>query len=96
MRSSRLAVLTVALLVALGACTTGPDDYKNQTEDYIEEDSDMEQLLGADAEITDAECEEPADTEIGTRYACTALVDGVETVFEAEIENENAFVVRRA
>ena len=81
-------------LCVLGGCTTGADDYRRQTETYLNDDSEPEFELTEGADISDASCEEPASLDIGTRYVCTATVEGFGTrVFVAEIDAENSFRV---
>ena len=92
-RRALVPVIGVCVGVLAG-CTTGTDDYRNQTETYLNDDSEPQFELTEGADISDAECDEPADLEIGTRYTCTATVEGLgSVVFTAEIDGENSFRV---
>ncbi len=81
---------TPALALVLVACSQTAN-FKNQTEDFIESDEVEAEF---DAEVTDAECEEPENTDIGTTYECTAMVEGRgEVQFVSEIIAENEYAV---
>ena len=92
MRRSVLAVAVAALAVV--ACSNDTGTYKDETEKFIEdENGDM-----AEAQqkvFSDAECEEPESTDVGTKYTCTAVdEEGTTYVFDVEIDKENSFAVR--
>lgn len=88
----RRLLLVVSVVGLLAACSTTAEDYQDQTEDYLNEDGQVEDSVGGD--VTNAACEEPLDTEIGTRYTCIAEVEGLGTYsFDAEIDGESSFVV---
>lgn len=87
----RLLIATPLLaLVAVGC--TGTESYKDQTQDFLNDDSQVETAVGGD--VTDASCEEPENTDVGTTYQCTAEVEGVGTAtFDVEINDEDSFLV---
>lgn len=93
-RRNGAAAVTSTALVVLAACSTGTDDFRVQTEDYLDDSRDVEQLVGG-ADVSDAECAEPGNTDVGSRYSCTASVEGLGVItFDAEIDAENSFFVR--
>ena len=87
----RLLIATPLLaLVAVGC--TGTGSYKDQTEDFLNDDSQVETAVGGD--VSEASCDEPENTDIGTMYQCTAEVEGVGTAtFDVEINDEDSFLV---
>ncbi len=88
MRKILIAVPVLALGVV--ACSDTAN-YKSQTEDFIESDEVEAQVNG---EVTDATCEEPADTDVGTTYTCTGQVEGIgEVTFVSTIVAEDSFEV---
>lgn len=88
MRKILIAIPVFALAVA--ACSDTAN-YKSQTEDFIESD-DVETEVGG--EVTDASCEEPASTDVGTTYTCTGQVEGTgEVTFVSTIDGEDSFEV---
>jgi hypothetical protein len=88
MRKILIAVPVLALAVV--ACSDTAN-YKSQTEDYLESD-EVETEIGA--EVTDASCEEPSSTDVGTTYTCTGQVEGTgEVTFVSTIDAENSFKV---
>ncbi|MGB3736992.1 MAG: hypothetical protein WA964_18690 [Ilumatobacter sp.] len=90
MRKILLATPFVAL--ALVSCSATAN-YKSQTEDFIESD-EVETADGINAEVSDAVCEEPTNTDIGTTYECVATVEGRgELTFVATIIAENEYSV---
>ena len=63
------------------------------TEDYLNESSAVSAQFG-DVDVTDASCERPDGTAIGTTYRCTANVPGEGTVtFRIQITGEDEFSV---
>jgi len=81
--------------VVMTACSGEgtPEDFKDKGEEFINDDERIEETLGTD--FSDAECEEPADDEIGTTYACTAAgADGSTWRFTVEITGENELTVQ--
>lgn len=88
MRKFLLATPVLALAVA--ACSQTAN-FQSQTEDFIESD-EVETEVGG--EVTDASCEEPENTDVGTTYTCTATVEGIgEMTFLSTIVAEDAFEV---
>jgi len=87
----RLLIATPLLaLVAVGC--TGTGSYKDQTEDFLNDDAQVETAVGGD--VSEAECEEPEDTNVGTTYQCTAEVEALGTAtFDVEINDEDSFLV---
>ena len=86
----KILLATPVLALALAACSQTAN-YKNQTEDFIESDKVETKV---EAEVTDAVCEEPENTDVGTTYTCTATVEGIgEMTFVSTIVAEDAFEV---
>ncbi len=92
MRKSVLALAAAAL--ALAACSNDTGTFKDETENFIE-DEDGEMFDAQETVFSDAECEEPESTDVGTTYTCTATdEEGTTYVFDVEIDGENRFTVR--
>jgi hypothetical protein len=94
----RLAVPTLLAVLAVTACGGNPDtgDFRDEAEDFIEED-ESELTTSLSNTFEDAECEEPASTDIGTTYRCTATgADGQQHQFVVEITGENEIGVAEA
>jgi hypothetical protein len=89
---SALAVLAAAGIVACGGDpTTG--DFRDEAEEFIEDD-EGELATQLENTFTDAECAEPASTDIGTTYTCTATdASGEPMEFLAEIAGETSIRV---
>ncbi len=86
----KILIATPVLALAVAACSQ-TSNYQSQTEDFIESDA-VETEVGG--EVTDASCEEPESTEVGTTYTCTGTVEGVgEMTFVSTIVAEDAFEV---
>lgn len=87
-----------SMLLLLGACSKDPDktDFKKQTADFInKDDGDVSKTLNVN--FSDASCDEPAGTAVGTKYQCTATGDDGSTwVFNVEITSKNGFTVQDA
>lgn len=91
MRKPFLAAVAVA--AGLVACSNDTGTYKDETENFLEDEEEMAEAQ--QGPFTDAECEEPESTEIGTTYTCTALdEEGTTWVFDVTIDRENGFEVR--
>jgi hypothetical protein len=79
-----MSVTALALACALSGCFTTTADYQQKAEEFIVEDEDVAATLGVT--LVSATCEEPADQEVGTVFACTAVDDTGETWgFDVEI-----------
>jgi len=91
----RLAVPAIVILASAGALACSPNEgsFKDSAEDFIEdEDGDISAQTGLT--YTDASCEEPASTEQGTTFLCSATgSDGQTYDFPAEITGEDAFTL---
>ena len=91
----RYAIPIAAGLAVLGAAACSPDegDFKNDAEGFIEEDDgQVESQVGV--ALADATCEDPASTDTGTTFACTAVGDdGTTYDFTVEITGDNEYQV---
>lgn len=89
-----LAPLAAGLvLVGITACSPDSGDFSSEAEDFIEDD-DEELASTVGMTFDDAECDEPADTEVDTEFACTATgSDGVVYQFAAIIDGDRSFTV---
>lgn len=86
----KILLATPVLALAVAACSQTAN-FKSQTEDFIEGD-EVEAEVGAD--VSDASCEEPANTDVGTTYTCTATVEGIgEMTFVSTIIKDDEFSV---
>ena len=86
----KILLATPVLALAVAACSQTAN-FQSQTEDFIESDEVATEVGGA---VSDAVCEEPESTDVGTTYECTATVEGLgETNFVATIVAEDAFEV---
>jgi hypothetical protein len=91
-RLTVLAVLAGSLLVACGG-DPGTGDFQDEAESFIESDEYAESPNVGQA-FTDAECEEPASTDVGTAYTCTGVgADGQTYSFAVTITGENTLEV---
>lgn len=90
----RLALLASAgAFVVVPACTTPSGNFQQQTEDYLNESQEVSDQFGG-VDVTDAACERPDGTAIGTNYVCTANVPGEGTVsFRIQITAEDQFSI---
>jgi len=97
MRISVVAASAVASLVLVGCLSTDTGDYKSEAEDYVESDefaSNVEEQMGETVAFSEAQCEEPPDTDAGTTYGCTAVnSDGTTWNIEIEIREDNQLAV---
>ena len=87
---------TLPVIIGVAACSPDAADFKSEAEDFIEEeDGDLQAQIGVT--FSDASCEEPASTDEGSTFACTATAsDGQPWDFRAEITGENEFSVSGA
>ena len=66
--------------------------YKNETEDFLNDDVQVENAVGG--EVSDASCDEPDNTDVGTEYQCTAEVAELGTAtFDVLINEKDSFLV---
>ena len=80
------AVLTVA------ACSADTKDFQEQGEQFIEGD-EVRERFGM-VRMSDAQCEEPANTDKDTQYTCTATgSDGASWQFTIEVAGSKALRV---
>lgn len=88
----RKILITTPLFALVAVACSQTTNFKNQTEDFLNDDSAVEASVGGD--VTGAACEEPASTDVGTTYACTAQVEGIgEVSFSSEITADDRFLV---
>ena len=93
MRLSRLIPVAIVGATVLTACSTPTQNFRSETERFLEESGQVAGLFDG-ADVTDAVCERPSSSDIGTIYTCTAQVAGVGQVrFGAQITAENEFIV---
>lgn len=95
MRRIAIPALTgLAAVAVLAACSPDESDFKQEGEDFINSNDEIETAVGGD--VNDAECEQPADTEVGTVYSCTASnAAGDSFVFTVEITGDKELTVQR-
>jgi hypothetical protein len=86
---SPTAIATAAIAaLALSGCFTSTADYRQKAETFIVEDEGVADELGV--KLVSATCEEPADQEVGTTFACTAVdAAGDSWGFDVEIAESN-------
>ena len=86
----KILLATPMLALAVAACSQTAN-FQSQTEDFIESDEVESQVGGA---VSDASCEEPESTDVGTTYTCTAAVEGIgDITFVSTITADDAFEV---
>jgi hypothetical protein len=82
------AIAAVMAALALSGCFTTTADYRQKAETFIVEDEGVADELGVT--LVSATCEEPADQEVGTTFACTAVdAAGGSWGFDVEIAESN-------
>ncbi|MFK7917341.1 MAG: hypothetical protein AB8G14_04635 [Ilumatobacter sp.] len=87
----KILIATPVLALTAVACSQ-TTNFKNQTEDFINDNAQVEAAVGGD--VSDASCEEPESTDVGTDYSCTAQVAGIgEVSFSSNINAEDSFIV---
>ncbi len=80
------STLVLVLTLALAGCFTTTADYRQKAEEFIVEDEGVAEL----GVFVSATCEEPADQEVGTVFACTAIDDaGGAWGFDVEIADSD-------
>jgi len=88
----RRILIATPLLALVAAACTGTGSYKDQTEDFLNDDAAVSDAVGGD--VSGASCDEPDSTDVGTTYQCTAEVEGIGPVtFDVEINAEDSFLV---
>ena len=92
----RIAVTALAGLAFVGvatACSPDESDFASEAEDFIgDDDGDVATQLGLTFE--DVECQDPANTDNGTTFTCTATgSDGQTYTFTNQITGDKAFEV---
>jgi hypothetical protein len=91
MRKTVRTLLVSGAFIGLAGCTT-TDAFKDQAADFLEGDAVSDAVGQAFSEAT---CEEPENTDVGTVFECTATgADAVEYVFTVEITGEKEFTVQ--
>lgn len=89
--NSALFGLVVAGSLALGACSFSTGSSPSSTAEEVIEDALAEQ---AGMTFTDADCEMPADDEVGTGFSCTAMnTDDATITFDAVIDPDEMIFV---
>lgn len=89
-------VAMVALPIGLSACFTTAADFQDDAETFIVENDELRDALlsGADARFVDATCDEPANQDEGTTFACSATdSNGATWEFEIEITSSSEYEV---
>jgi hypothetical protein len=82
--TTSLIALALAFPLTLAGCFTTTADYRKKAEEFIVEDEGVAAELGVS--LVSATCVEPADQEVGTVFACTAVDDtGGAWGFDVEI-----------
>ncbi len=97
-RTRRSAIGTsasIALMLALGSvllgCSTTPENFKSEGEKFLQS---PELAKEAGYTFSDAQCDEPTSTTVGTRFTCRATDnDGDEWDFVVEITGERELTV---
>ena len=91
MRRILLPAIAGLALVGVTACSPDENDFASSAEDFIQDDDeDVATELGMTFE--DAECDEPASTDVGAAFTCTATgSDGNGYTFTAEIDGDTSF-----
>ena len=91
-RRKILLSLTACVSLALvAACSASSVDYKTEGEKFLESESLAESVGYL---YTDAQCDEPGSTEVGTQYACSATRDdGTSWELILEIIGDSQFMV---
>jgi hypothetical protein len=91
----RIAVTALAglALVGFAACSPDEGDFASEAEDFIgDDDGDVATTLGVTFE--DIECQDPANTDVGMTFTCTATgSDGQTYTFTNEVSGDKEFKV---
>lgn len=98
MKKTLIAATGASLVLLLGACNNNAStgDFQKQTQDFINKnDGDVEKA--AQTALSDAKCDKPGSTSVGTLYSCTAVdANGGTWTFDVEITSKNGFTVQSA
>jgi hypothetical protein len=91
-RRRRLAPFALTVAIAtLTACSVSSDDYRRESESYLESDALAEE---AGYRFSNAVCEEPSSQNEGTQFTCRATDnDGDEWLFVVEITGTREITV---
>ena len=94
-------IIGAVALVGVAACSPDATDFKKEGEDFIESSGFREELgtdvFTSEGNFTDAVCEEPENTDVGTRYICTATSpDGEALTIPIEITGKRELSVDAA
>lgn len=98
-RSLVSAAALVALAGVVAGCFTTAADFRNDAEEFIEQDDELRAALFPDTadSITSATCAEPANQDEGTTFPCTATdTAGATWEFEIVITGSNEYEVNVA
>lgn len=89
----RRLLIAAPIVLLVAACSTDTTDFKDQTESFINDSSDVAGIFDG-ADVSNASCEEPTSKDVGTTYVCTADVEGVGSVtFDGLIDAEDSFTI---
>lgn len=89
----RLLVLPLGAVALLAGCGVTSANFPDSAEDVIEDDDRTAENFEGRT-FDDAQCEEPPNSEIGTRFNCTATdANGVAVTFVATITEDDAFTI---
>jgi hypothetical protein len=93
------AAAIVALAAGGAGCFTTAADFRNDAEEFIEQNDELRAALfpETDDRITSATCAEPANQDDGTTFACAATdTTGAEWEFEIVITGSSEYEVNVA
>jgi Domain of unknown function (DUF4333) len=93
MRRYAIPIAAGLAVFCAAACSPDEGDFKNDAEGFIEDDDgEVESQIGV--ALSDATCEDPASTDVGTTFTCTAVGDdGTTYDFTVEITGDNSYQV---
>jgi hypothetical protein len=93
MRRFVIPALAGLAVAGIAACSPDSGDFKKDAEDFIDDDDgDVEQQIGT--ALSDATCEDPASSDKGTTFNCTAVGEnGTTYAFFVEITGDNSYEV---
>lgn len=91
MRATGIGGAALALAVLLSACGADAGDFQSSAERFIESER-MASESGTT--FTDAVCQEPTTTDVGTTFRCVAIdAEGVEWSFDVSIVDDSNFQI---